>query len=204
MIRVNLLPHREEKRKARRQQFYALLGLISILVGLIWFLGFTVIDRYIQVQESKNVFIEGEIKKLEKEIADIAKLKEDTEALLKRKKVIETLQGSRAETARMFDEVLRRIPEGVRITSFTQNVSGDSVNFDLAGESVSEARVSSLMRNLEDSPMFQQVNPIEIRAASSGGRAIFNFQMKMIIERPLTGPAGEGKPANKPNAPGKP
>ena len=72
MIRVNLLPHREEKRKARRQQFYALLGLISVLVGLIWFLGYTVINQYISVQEAKNAFIETEIKKLDKEIADAA------------------------------------------------------------------------------------------------------------------------------------
>lgn len=201
MIRVNLLPHREEKRKARRQQFYALLGLISVLVGVIWFLGYTVIERYISVQEQKNAFIQDEIKKLDHEIADIAKLKQDTDALLKRKKVIETLQGSRAETARMFDEILRRIPDGVRITTFAQTLAGDSVQFDLTGESVSEARVSSLMRSLEDSPMFQQVNPIEIRAGSSNGRPVFAFQMKMVIERPVTSAPSPSAP--KPETGGK-
>jgi type IV pilus assembly protein PilN len=181
VIRINLLPHREEKRKARRQQFYAFLGLVAASAAVIWFLGFTAINRYITVQESKNAFIEKEINDLKKQIEEISKLKEETEALLKRKQVIETLQGSRAETVHLFDELLRRVPDGVRISTFTQN--GDQ--FDMTGESVSEARVSTLMRNLEDSPMFQQVTPLEIRAATAAnGRAIYAFQMKMVIERP--------------------
>lgn len=181
MIRINLLPHREEKRKARRLQFYAFLGTVAVAAAIIWFLGFTAINRYISVQEAKNAFIEREIGDLKKQIEEISKLKEETDALLKRKQVIETLQGSRAETVRLFDEMLRRVPDGVRIVSFTQNGG----QFDFSGESISEARVSNLMRNLEDSPMFQQVTPLEIRAATAGnGRPIYTFQMKMAIERP--------------------
>jgi len=182
VIRINLLPHREAKRKARREQFFALLGLVVVLVGAIWFLGYSAINRYIVLQEAKNAYIEKEIATLKKEIEAIAKLKEETDALLKRKQVIESLQGSRAETARLFDELLRRVPEGIRLTTFVQGGS----QFDLAGESVSEARVSALLRNLEDSSLFQSVNPVEIRAASStNGRPIYTFQVKMTIERPV-------------------
>ena len=184
MIRINLLPHREEKRKARRQQFYAFLGLVAVGAGVIWFLGFSAINRYISIQEGKNAYIEKEIVDLKKQIEEISKLKEETDALLKRKQVIETLQGNRAETVHVFDELLRRVPEGVRITSFTQNGNF----FDILGESVSEARVSTLMRNLEDSPLFQQATPVEIRSlASPSGRQLYSFQMKMSIERPATG-----------------
>lgn len=201
MIRINLLPHREEKRKARRQQFYAFVGLVAVIAGAIWFLGFSAINRYISVQESKNVFIEKEINDLKKQIEEISKLKDETDALLKRKQVIETLQGNRAETVNIFDQLLRRIPDGIRITSFTQ----DKDKFDLSGESISEARVSTLIRNLEESPMFQQVSPLEIRAASApNGRTIYSFQMKMAIERaapttdaskpPAKLGAGGGKP----------
>ncbi|HEY3431062.1 MAG TPA: PilN domain-containing protein [Rhodocyclaceae bacterium] len=180
MIRINLLPHREEKRKARRQQFYAFLGLVAVAASAIWFLGFSAINHSISIQESKNAFIEKEIADLKKQIEEISKLKEETEALLKRKQVIETLQGSRAETVHVFDELLRRVPDGVRITSFIQNGN----QFDIVGESVSEARVSALMRNLEDSPLFQQATPLEIRSGTaSNGRPIYSFQMKMTIER---------------------
>ena len=180
MIRINLLPHREEKRKARRQQFYAYLGLVAVIAGLIWFLGFSAINRYIAIQEGKNAYIEKEIVDLKKQIEEISKLKEETDALLKRKQVIETLQGNRAETVHVFDELLRRVPDGVRITSFIENGTA----FDISGESVSEARVSTLMRNLEDSPLFQQVTPLEIRSiTASNGRSLYSFQMKMNIER---------------------
>lgn len=188
-MRINLLPHREEKRKARRQQFYALLGALAIFAGFIWFMGFTIIGSEIGTQQVKNEFLQKEIDVLKKDIEEIARLKEQTDALLKRKQVIESLQGNRAETLRMFDELLRRVPDGVRIINLNQNVT----NIDLNGESVSEARVSSLMRNLEDSPLFQQVSAVEIKAgAAANGRQIFLFQLKMQVERQAPA-AADGK-----------
>lgn len=194
MIRINLLPHREEKRKARRQQFYAVLGLLAALAGVIWFLGFSVINGYISSQQAKNDFLNKEIEGLKKEIAEISSLKEQTDALLKRKQVIESLQGNRAETASIFDELLKRVPDGVRLASYSQNGG----NVDLVGESVSEARVSALMRSLEESTLFQGVTPLEIRATTTkDGRQMFSFQMKLAIERaPVDkgGPVAAGKP----------
>ena len=191
MIRINLLPHREEKRKARRHQFYALLGALTIVAGFIWFMGFTIINSEIGTQQVKNEFLQKEIDVLKKDIEEIARLKEQTDALLKRKQVIESLQGNRAETLRIFDELLRRVPDGIRIANINQN----GISIDLNGESVSEARVSSLMRNLEDSPIFQQVSAIEITAgAAASGRQIFLFQLKMQIERQVP-VAADGKSA---------
>lgn len=198
MIRVNLLPHREERRKARRQQFFALLGALVVLAGIVWFLGFSLISREISTQQAKNDFLQKEIDLLKKDIDEIARLREQTDALLKRKQVIESLQTNRAETLRMFDELLRRVPDGVRLLNLNQN----GVNLDANGESISEARVSTLMRNLEDSPIFKGVSPIEIKAGTNAsGRPVFLFQIKMQIERqaPATkdGKAGAAKPAAK-------
>ena len=95
MIRINLLPHREQKRKARREQFYALSGLMLVLGGVIWFLGYTVLNGYISTQESKNAFLKKEIALLDKQIDEIKKLKEQTDALLSRKQIIESLQANR-------------------------------------------------------------------------------------------------------------
>lgn len=190
MIRINLLPHREEKRTARRQQFFAFLAAVVVAAGLVWFAGFTIISTAISSQEAKNAYLEKEIALLKKDIDEIARLKEQTDALLKRKQVIESLQGNRAETLRMFDELLHRVPDGVRVVNLAQN----GLNIDLNGESVSEARVSTLMRNLEDSPLFQRVLPIEIRAASGpNGRPVFAFQMKVQIERQAAEPTDTKK-----------
>lgn len=198
MIRVNLLPHREERRKARRQQFFALLAALVVLAGLVWGMGFSLISSEIGTQQTKNEFLQKEIDLLKKDIDEIARLKEQTDALLKRKQVIESLQTNRAETLRMFDELLRRVPDGVRLSNLNQG----GINLDISGESVSEARVSTLMRNLEESPIFKGVSTVEIKAGTnSGGRPVFLFQIKMQIERQApvskdgkSGAAKGGKP----------
>ncbi len=190
MIRVNLLPHREEKRKARRQQFYALAGLLAVLAGLIWFLGFTAINGYIGAQQETNDYLEKEIGVLKKQIDEISSLKEQTDALLSRKGVIESLQGNRAETVTLFNELLRRVPDGIRFVSLTQ--SGQKI--EVAGESLSEARVSTLIRSLEGSPLLERVTPIEIRAiAAGGGNARFSFQMTLMITRQQVTDQGKQK-----------
>lgn len=182
MIRINLLPWREEKRKARRQQFYALLGLISVLAGLIWFLGFTIINGYISAQEDTNKYLESEIAKLDKEIAEINRLKGEINALLERKRIIETLQANRAETVHLFNELARQVPEGVYLRSIKQ--TGGKIN--LMGFAQSNARVSTLMRNLEASPLLERPDLIEIKAAQVGNRRLADFNLNVTITRQTT------------------
>ena len=180
MIRVNLLPHREEKRKARRQQFYALAITITVISAVIWFVGFTAINGYISAQQETNDYLEKEIGGLKKQIDEISSLKEQTDALLARKQVIESLQGNRAETLTLFDELLRRVPDGVRIVTLSQ----DNQKIDITGESLSEARVSTMIRALEKSPLLERVVPIEIRAMpTTSGNALFTFQLTVMITR---------------------
>lgn len=117
MIRINLLPHREEKRKAKRQQFYGLLGLVSILAVLVAFLVYTIIDGYVSAQNAKNDFLKKEIAVLDKQIDQIKRLKEQTQALLARKQIIESLQRDRAEAVHLLSEVVKQMPEGIYIRS---------------------------------------------------------------------------------------
>ncbi|HQO29193.1 MAG TPA: fimbrial protein, partial [Accumulibacter sp.] len=91
MIRINLLPHREERRRVRRQQFFALLGFVTVAVGLVVFVVYSIISSYIASQEARNDFLKREIAVLDKQIDQIKKLKEQSEALLDRKRVIESL-----------------------------------------------------------------------------------------------------------------
>lgn len=179
MIRINLLPHREEKRKARREQFYALTGLVLVLGGLIWFLGFTIINGYITAQEGKNSFLKSEIAVLNKQIDEIKKLKEQTDALLARKQVIENLQANRAETVYLFNELARQVPGGIYLRSVKQ--AGQKIT--LNGYAQSSARVSTLMRNLDDSPLLERPELVEIKAVNVDKRRLSDFTLNVQFTR---------------------
>lgn len=194
MIRINLLPHREEKRKALRQQFFALSGLIAVLAILIVILVHGVIAGYISQQEGKNEFLKKEIAALDKEIDEIKRLKEQTNALLSRKGVIESLQGSRAETVQLFNELARQVPAGIYLKSLKQ--SGNKIG--IIGVAQSNARVSTLMRNLEASPLLEKPDLVEIKAVIQGNRRYAEFNLNVIITRAAAAtdkkPAAGGQP----------
>jgi type IV pilus assembly protein PilN len=204
VIRINLLPHREEKRKARREQFYALSGLMLVLGGVIWFLGYTVINGYISSQDSKNAFLKSEIAELDKQIDEIKKLKEQTDALLARKQVIESLQANRAETVYLFNELARQVPAGIYLRSVKQT----GLNVNLSGYSQSSARVSTLMRNLDESPLLETPRLVEIKAATVGKRRLSEFILNISITRQTADnskkPAGSPRPAGSPQTDKKP
>ncbi len=190
MIRINLLPHREEKRKALRQQFFALSGLVAVLAVLIIVMVHGVIAGYISQQESKNEFLKREIAVLDKEIDEIKRLKEQTSALLSRKGVIESLQISRTETVQLFNELAHRVPTGIYLKSLKQ--TGNRIG--ITGIAQSNARVSTLMRNLEASPLLERPDLVEIKAVAQGNRRYAEFSLNVLITR--TAPALEKKPAS--------
>lgn len=179
MIRINLLPHREEKRKARRQQFYGLLGMISVLALLIVFLVYTIIAGYISAQESKNDLLKKEIAVLDQQIEQIKRLKEQTQALLSRKQVIESLQRDRAEAVRLLSEMVKQMPEGVYLRSIKQ----EGIKVSLVGYAQSNARVSTLMRNIEASPWLEKPLLIEIKAVTVDKRRLNEFNLNASLKR---------------------
>lgn len=200
MIRINLLPHREEKRKTRRQQF-ALFAAVVALAGLaIWFIGHTIIAGYVDGQEEKNAFLKQGIAVLDKEISEIKGLREQADALLSRKQVIESLQTNRTETVQVFNELAKQMPEGVYLKALKQ--SGPKIN--LTGYAQSNARVSTLMRNLEASPHLERADLVEVKAATLNNRRVSEFNLNVAIERPKTDDADKGKGKLPVSAGGKP
>lgn len=179
MIRINLLPHREEKRKARRIQFFVLVGLVSVLAGLIVFLGYTVVNGYIATQDERNEFLKKEIAVLDKQIEEIRRLKEQTQWLLSRKQIIESLQADRAEAVYLLNEMVRQVPEGVYLKSLKQ----DGRKISLSGYTQSNARVSTLMRNFEASPYLEKPVLVEIKTATVDKRRVSEFSMTVMLVR---------------------
>lgn len=179
MARINLLPHREMRRKQQQQQFIVMLAIVvGVAVG-IWFSVHTYFDGVLTNQQARNSYLQSEIARLDKEIAEINKLKEQTAALLKRKQVVETLQGNRAEVVHLLDQLVRQLPDGMYLKSIKQQ--GNKVT--ISGYTQSQARVSTLMRNLEGSQHLQNASLVEIKATSQGGQRINEFTMNIEVTR---------------------
>lgn len=182
MIRINLLPHREEKRKRRQQQFGVLAGLAAVIglvvAGGVWF----VLDQQESAQRANVTYMKGEIDKLDKQIEEIRKIREETASLLAKKQVVEGLQSNRSEPVQLLDQLLRQLPEGVYLKSIRQ--SGPKVN--VVGYAQSNARVSTLMRNLGASPYLENPELVEIKAVAApdkSGSRVNEFNMNISIKR---------------------
>jgi type IV pilus assembly protein PilN len=180
MNRINLLPHREERRKRARQHFFVLGGGTAILGVLIVVLVHTFYSTKIETQNERNKFLKNEIVKLDKDIAEIKKLRDEIAALLARKQVIETLQADRAQTVHLLDELVKQMPEGVYLRSVIQK--GPKVS--LVGFAQSNARVSTLMRNIEASPFLERPELIEVRASTDATKKrVSQFSMNISLKR---------------------
>lgn len=187
MIRINLLPHREEARKARREQFYVLAGLVVVLAAVVIFAVYSLIDARVQDQNGKNNFLKQEIAVLDKQLDQIKRLKEQTQALLARKQVIENLQRDRGETVYLLSELVTQVPEGVYLKSLKQ----DGLNINVTGYAQSNARVSALMRNIDASPWMENPRLIETKAVVLNGRRVNEFGMDFTLSRASVEEAGQ-------------
>lgn len=181
-VRVNLLPHREERRKRARQHFYIVAGGTALIGALVVVAMHTYVARLIEGQEDRNRFLKGEIAKLEKEISEINSLRDQIQALLARKNIIETLQAERAQTVNLLDQLVRQTPEGVYLKLITQR----GLRVHLIGYAQSNARVSTLMRNIDSSPLLEKAELIEVKSAIVDKRRISEFNMFMSLKRAQT------------------
>jgi type IV pilus assembly protein PilN len=206
VIPINLLPHRAERRKAQQRQFLVMGGVAAAAGIAVVVLVHGFFAQRIDVQEKRNKYLEDQIALLDKQIDEIKKLKEQTQAMLERKKVVETLQSNRTEAVRLLDQLVRQLPEGLYLKSIKQ--TKDVVN--VVGYASSNARVSTLMRNFEASPWLQDPRLVEIKAVKVGNASLNEFNVNVRLTRakeetPAAGPAGKppaGAPAQKAAASG--
>jgi type IV pilus assembly protein PilN len=188
---INLLPHREERRKRARQHFFVVAGGTAVVGILVVGLMHTFYAAKIETQTDRNRFLKSEIVKLDKDIAEIKKLRDEIQALLARKQVIETLQADRAQTVHLLDELVRQMPEGV----YLRAVSQKGLRVNLIGYAQSNARVSTLMRNIEASPWLEKPELIEVKAASVDKKRVSEFNLFLSLKRVATEDKGGKGPA---------
>ena len=180
MASINLLPWRAELRRQRRLEYLAILAACLGLTILLWTgIHFSYTDR-VAYQTERNVFLENETQKLDKQIKEIQALEKEKQRLVARMKAIEGLQSSRPLVVHILDELVSALPDGVNLTEVTQ--TGNS--FEIKGVAESNARVSSFMRNIEKSDWLKDPQLEIIQSADTSGRRVANFTLRLKQNSP--------------------
>jgi type IV pilus assembly protein PilN len=206
VILINLLPHREEKRRQRKRAFFATLAACAVLglaIAGAWYL---VLMQLTSAQQARNDFLKAEIGRLELQIKDIATLRAEIEALKARQKAVEGLQTDRNMPVYLLDELVKQTPEGVYLTSIKQTDQGVLVS----GMAQTNERVSEFLRNtLYNSPWLERPELVEIKtavapsgtaAAGRDQRRLNEFSMRLTLKRPQAPAAAASAPAGAASA----
>ena len=180
-VRINLLPHRELRRAARKREFIFVAAGTVIFAIATALLVHTILVGMLESQTAKNKFLKMEIAKVDKEIEEIQRLKEQTKALLERKAIVETLQSNRTEAVHLLDQLTRQLPDGVFLKSVKQ--ADDKVN--LTGYAQSNARIATLMRNLESSPWLATADLVETKAVQLNNLRVNEFSLNILVKREM-------------------
>ncbi|MDH0700797.1 PilN domain-containing protein [Pseudomonas toyotomiensis] len=181
MARINLLPWREQLREERKQRFLvSLVGVLVVAAGFV-FLGDQLLNGAIEQQNARNEFIKREIAVLDARIKEISELKARRQQLLERMKIIQDLQGNRPIIGRVFDQLVRTLPDGVYFSS----VKMGGKKIDILGAAESNNRVSNLMRNLDASEWLGSPNLTQVKATTAGALDQANvFQLSVQQTQP--------------------
>lgn len=197
MILINLLPHREEKRRARKRSFFIGLGVAAlgglVIVG-IWY---SVLQQMTAAQQARNSFLKTEIARLEAQIKDIATLRAEIEALKARQKAVEDLQTNRNVPVYLLDELVKQTPEGIYLTAIRQN---DRV-VTVTGVAQTNERVSEFLRNTQynskwlERPELVEIKAVSLQTANREQRRLFDFSMRVTLKRPAAAAPAASTPA---------
>ncbi len=182
MAKINLLPWREAFRAEKKKEFITLICVVLVVAVVVAFGWDRVINAQIANQESRNQLLKSEITKLDKQVAEIKELKKRRQDLLDRMQVIQELQGNRPEIVKLYDELVRAVPDGVYLTNMT--LKGKQIS--LVGYAESNNRVSALMRRLDASYKFAEPNLTKVQADQTLGEDGSRFEMRVkVITAPV-------------------
>ncbi len=184
MMRLNLLPWREQRRKEREGQLLRLTALAWVGVLLVLFYVHLQLGSLVTHQQARNGYLQQQIGLMNTQIHKIALIKKARAALLSRMHVIERLQMDRMQIVHSFNGLALAVPAGVYLTAVTEKGQA----FTIAGVAQSNERISEFMRRLSGSPWF--MNPVlnVINVVKAGNERLSDF--KLAVQ-------GKGMPPKK-------
>jgi type IV pilus assembly protein PilN len=200
---INLLPHREAKRKRRKTAFFAGIAFSAVVGAVVVGLWYLVVEQLIANQQQRNSFLAAENARLDIQIKDIASLRAEIASLKARQKAVEDLQIDRNVPVHVLNELVRQVPEGVYITTVKQ----DNQTLMLTGVAQTQERVAEILRNTAyASEWLVKPELIESKATTAVGanreqKRLFDFSVRLTIKRPQDTPAAASAPSVGGSAP---
>lgn len=199
MILINLLPHREERRRQRKRSFIVALVASAIGGAVLAGLWYAAVQQMTEAQQQRNGFLRSEIGKLEEQIKDIATLRAEIEGLKARQGAVEDLQLNRNVPVHLLDELVRLTPEGIYLTGIKQT---DGVVL-VTGVAQTNERVSEFLRNAQsNSPWVERMDLVEIKATTqpvvAGAREqrrLYEFSLRVTTKQPAAAGAASAPAA---------
>lgn len=196
MAKINLLPWRTERRKLREREFFMMLGAAAVVAILAVFVWVWWMNARLDNQDARNAYMKDEIHKLDDQLTEIKRLEETKSKLLARKQIIEQLQANRSQMVHLFDELVKTIPDGVRLNTMKQN--GDTLT--LTGVAQSNASVATYMRNLDNSQWLKRSDLQQTIAKGADKRDRFEFGLTVKLTSPEEKEKERAAAAEKNNA----
>jgi type IV pilus assembly protein PilN len=190
MPSINLLPWRQELRQRRRKEFLIGIGAAVGLAALVTLLAHLAVSSMIDAQNRRNELLKAEIAELDKAIEQILALEEQKSRMIARMEVIDTLQASRPEVVKLFDQIVSTLPEGVYLTSVKQ--SGKKLEFN--GVAQSSTRVSAFMRNIDAA---ESLASPELKVIQTGGGSSPGAQFTLFAAQRSEAGEAEKTPAKR-------
>ncbi|HEX4882052.1 MAG TPA: PilN domain-containing protein [Porticoccaceae bacterium] len=180
MANINLLPWREESRREKKREFIGYLAvtlLVSLVAVVLWVF---IVNQQIEVQQARNALLTKEIAALDEKVKEINELKKRREQVLARMRVIQELQANRPDVVRVFDEVVKVLPEGVYLEALSRQ--GGSIS--VVGYAESNNRIAAMMRAIEASYKFENPNLTKVVADQRLGEQGNRFDLRIKVAKP--------------------
>ncbi len=180
MATINLLPWREERREQIKTEFLVILGVVVAVGVVITLLVMSAFNSAISSQQERNDYIQQQINVINREVAEIRELEQRRQQLLDRMAIIQSLQGERPLIVRVFDEMVRTLPDGL----FYTKIKKSAARIHAEGIAESNNRISSLMRKLDSSPWFTNPNLADVKAVDELGEQASSFKLSYSVSAP--------------------
>lgn len=184
MIRINLLPQEARKRtrragtgikidKTRVIPVVALLGIVLACTSTMMLQGARLSTLERDVAEAR-----AESEQYKRTIALIDEMVAKERELNRRLNLVEQLDRNRFKTVKVLDEVARRVPRYMWLTSM-KNLAADRVAFD--GYAFSNLVVSDLMTELDGSNAFSDTELTVVKRKEVDGQNAVSFTVTSTV-----------------------
>ena len=192
MSQLNLLPWRELRRKEIDTQVRNIAIGVALLMAAAVFWGYWYMSGLIDEQNQRNSYLEQQIKKVEKELKEVNKVKKKKAELISRMEVIQKLQSDRTRMVKLFDGLAKNLPKGMYLTLF--EIKGNKIT--LQGSADSNGTISKFMRLIEAAEIFTTPNLNVINIKNDKGIRVSNFTLKFNFTKAKKKPKPDEKKAS--------